>query len=240
MNKTKIEWVVNPDGSQGFTWNPVVGCKHNCWYCYARKLNNRFKWIPNWNDPQYFPNRLIEPFKRKKPATIFVGSMCDLFGDWIQSGIINQVLRVVKACPQHTFQFLTKNSIRYSSFLFPKNCWLGFTVTNNEDLLEIGFIYSSDNKIFVSFEPLFGEIDSIPGDVDWIIIGTLSGPGSKKLQPKKEWIDKMVEQADESGIPIFMKNSLSEIWDRPLIQEFPTGRNRMCIGSGSRMNKRRL
>lgn len=35
MNKTKIEWC---DG----TWNPVTGCLHDCKYCYARKIANRF------------------------------------------------------------------------------------------------------------------------------------------------------------------------------------------------------
>ena len=40
MNKTQIEWVKNPDGSQGFTWNPISGCLNGCDYCYARKLAN--------------------------------------------------------------------------------------------------------------------------------------------------------------------------------------------------------
>lgn len=46
MNRTTIEWVKNPDGTQGYTWNPITGClgpngngKH-CPYCYARKLAN--------------------------------------------------------------------------------------------------------------------------------------------------------------------------------------------------------
>ena len=39
-NATNIEWVLNPDGSQGYTWNPVTGCLNNCGYCYARKLAN--------------------------------------------------------------------------------------------------------------------------------------------------------------------------------------------------------
>ena len=46
MNKTSIEWVKNPDGSQGYTWNPITGClNHNnglCkgggFPCYAYKL----------------------------------------------------------------------------------------------------------------------------------------------------------------------------------------------------------
>lgn len=41
MNKTKIEWCDT-------TWNPVTGCLHNCEYCYARKIANRYKGcIPN-------------------------------------------------------------------------------------------------------------------------------------------------------------------------------------------------
>lgn len=35
MNKTRIEWCDS-------TWNPVTGCYHNCEYCYARKIANRF------------------------------------------------------------------------------------------------------------------------------------------------------------------------------------------------------
>lgn len=35
MNKTKIEWCDS-------TWNPVTGCLHDCEYCYARKIANRF------------------------------------------------------------------------------------------------------------------------------------------------------------------------------------------------------
>jgi protein gp37 len=46
MNRTKIEWVKNPDGSQGYTWNPITGClnhvnglcKGGGFPCYAYKL----------------------------------------------------------------------------------------------------------------------------------------------------------------------------------------------------------
>ena len=30
MNKTPIEWVKNPDGSQGYTSNPITGCLNGC------------------------------------------------------------------------------------------------------------------------------------------------------------------------------------------------------------------
>lgn len=35
MNKSKIEWC-------DYTWNPITGCRHNCPYCYARKMTARF------------------------------------------------------------------------------------------------------------------------------------------------------------------------------------------------------
>ncbi len=48
MNKTKIEWVKNPDGSLGYSWNPLTGClnhvngmcKGGGFPCYAYKLAN--------------------------------------------------------------------------------------------------------------------------------------------------------------------------------------------------------
>lgn len=35
MNKSKIEWCDH-------TWNPITGCRHNCPYCYARRMTARF------------------------------------------------------------------------------------------------------------------------------------------------------------------------------------------------------
>ena len=52
MNKTQIEWVLNPDGSPGFTWNPITGCLNGCDYCYARRLANtrlRERYLANQN-----------------------------------------------------------------------------------------------------------------------------------------------------------------------------------------------
>lgn len=47
MNKTKIEWA-------DYTWNPVTGCLHNCTYCYARRIANRFKgWTDSEGDTHY-------------------------------------------------------------------------------------------------------------------------------------------------------------------------------------------
>ena len=78
MNKTSIEWVKNPDGTQGYTWNPITGCLNGCEYCYARRLaNTRLKerYLANKNIaypvtptsligspfyPRFWPERLKE------------------------------------------------------------------------------------------------------------------------------------------------------------------------------------
>ena len=28
MRATKIEWVTNPHGTRGDTWNPIIGCRN--------------------------------------------------------------------------------------------------------------------------------------------------------------------------------------------------------------------
>jgi len=87
MNKTKIEWT-------NYSWSPVVGCKHGCWYCYAKRMNDRFKWIKKWNEPKFYPERLNEPYKLKKFSKIFVCSMAGLFGDWIPKKWIESVVSI--------------------------------------------------------------------------------------------------------------------------------------------------
>ena len=69
MNKTKIETIKNPDGTQGYSWNPITGCLNGCEYCYARKLaNTRLKerYLANKNHaPTITPNDgiwQVDPF----------------------------------------------------------------------------------------------------------------------------------------------------------------------------------
>lgn len=58
MNHTTIEWVKNPAGTQGYTWNPITGCLNGCPYCYARRLaNGRLK-------PLYQNNKAIAPLPK--------------------------------------------------------------------------------------------------------------------------------------------------------------------------------
>jgi protein gp37 len=56
--------------------------------------------------------KLSEPLRRKAPTMYFVNSMSDLFGEGLTDHQIAAVFGVMAACPQHTFQVLTKRADR--------------------------------------------------------------------------------------------------------------------------------
>ena len=61
---------------------------------------------------------------------------------------------------------------------------------------------------------------------EWIIVGAETGKRKDKVIPKREWIEKLLELCKKANIPLFMKDSLKDIWRESLIQEFPSGLNR--------------
>ena len=243
MNKTKIDWCDS-------TWNPVTGCLHECEYCYARGIANRFGChttpddkvsvvIHPWEDsetgrklpypydfsPTLHKYRLNE-YEGKKGRNIFVCSMADLFGEWVPDSWIEEVFKACEKAPQHNYLFLTKNPKRYEELgekgMLPDspNMWFGFSQTETINKS----LYIPAGNIFVSVEPILKE--TRPCLTDWVIVGAETGRRKDKVIPKREWIEQIVEDCRKYGIPIFMKSSLAEIWGESLIQEFPKGLKR--------------
>ena len=184
MQRTKIDWP-----GLDYTWNPVIGCKGNCSYCYAKRMNTRFRWIPDWNKPQYFPNRLEIPLKVKKPSTWFVGSISDICY-WEHNWIL-ETLEIVNKCPHHTFMFLTKNPLAYYGFKWPENTMQGLTITGTQTChcqCEMLDEMLRCQRPYLSIEPLMGEIkDKLSYRFEIVIVGADTSPGAKP--PEKEWID---------------------------------------------------
>ena len=206
MNKTSIEYVINPDGTPGFNWPIITGCLHRCskLYCYntmkpSSPLNRFFKenrkketgemhfalpeegqW-PYGFDPTYYPYRLEEPMARKKAATIFVANGGDLFGKWVPDEVINYVLTVIRECPQHTFILLTKNFGRLYEFEFSDNCWVGFSETYSA---EIWMEKIKAKTKFVSYEPLHSGYG-----MDWRNCGSGQKDGYRRIAMNEvSWI----------------------------------------------------
>jgi len=216
MNKTKIEWT-------DYSFNPITGCLHGCWYCYAKKLFTRFH---KSFEPIFYPERLKELDKIKKPAKIFVCSVADLFAEWTPITWRNAVLDTIYQ-PKYNhliFQLLTKNPERIPLELEPKkNIWIGATITCQQELVKMGFLVDRWKGIkFVSFEPLLSEVNplllcyDIWKKISWVIIGKLTG--SKKVKLEKHWVKNLIHDCREVNIPIFLKNNLK--WSEK-IQEFP-------------------
>ena len=49
----------------------------------------------------------------------------------------------------------------------------------------------------------------------------MTGPGSRKQQPKREWVEAIVKKAREAGTAVFMKDSLKPIWGDDILREHP-------------------
>lgn len=218
MKKTKIEWCDS-------TLNPVVGCTFGCSYCYAKKLNDRFKFIEDWNRPQFFPERLKQ-LDSKKPKNIFMNSMSDI-ADWGYIAL-NETKKAMQDNPQHNYLFLTKRPIKVSEHFYrysEENVWFGVSVTKSIELDRVRILKNSMGikKHFISFEPLHSHIClSYDDKCDWVIIGAETGNRKGKIIPKKEWIEHIVGFAKFYNIPVFMKDSLVSIMgEKNMLREFP-------------------
>lgn len=209
MNKTNIDWC-------DVSWNPATGCNNGCEYCYAKEIAKRF----SCGDfkPTFHRERLKHPAKVKKPQKVFVCSMADLFGEWVSSETIMEVLDACAKASQHTYLFLTKNPSRYLEFIFPENSWLGFSASTQKAYSDgMDSMKLIRGNKFVSLEPLHEQINIKEG-VDWVIIGAETGKREGKIVPKTTWVHNLIYSLQRSKTPIFLKDNLK--WHEK-IQEFP-------------------
>ena len=176
--KSTIEWTE-------MTWNPVTGCtkvSQGCKNCYANRMALRLKAMGanryrNGFTPTIHEDLVDLPKKWRKPRTIFVNSMSDLFHEDIPVSFIKRVFATMAACPQHTFQVLTKRSKRLRKLgpilIWPSNVWMGVSVENSDVVFRVDDLASVPAKVrFLSCEPLIGPLDNLPlENIHWVIVG---------------------------------------------------------------------
>ena len=199
------------------TWNPVTGCTKvsaGCKNCYAERFSLRLQAMGKSRYRKGFSLALHEdalsvPLLWRSPRMIFVNSMSDLFQEDVPLGFIQQVFAVMVACPQHTFQILTKRphiAAQFASSLeWPQNIWLGTSVENAAVLRRIEYLRTVPAAIrFLSVEPLLGPIPRLPlTGIHWLIVGGESGPGARPIRP--EWVRQIRDRSLARGVPFFFK-----------------------------------
>lgn len=99
--------------SVGWTWNPIAGCTHDCLYCWAKSLTER------WGK-SFEPQIREHFFKDKMPndgSWIFVGSMGDTFCSGVYREWILKLLDFIKNDKSNNLYLLqTKNPRRFEDF----------------------------------------------------------------------------------------------------------------------------
>jgi len=228
MSKTKIEWAEE-------VWNPVVGCtkiSQGCKNCYAEKLHNQrhesykqglLQNIPQYAEPfsriQIIEKRIDQPRRWKRPRTIFVNSVSDLFHEEISDHFqVEAIIQTMIECDWHKFIVLTKRSgimleaLRYffSKRWFPKHVYWGVSIEDQKtayervpDLIEAPI--GNQNR-FLSIEPLLGPISLEPEwleNLGGVIVGGESGPNARPMHPM--WVRSLRDACQSYGVAFMMK-----------------------------------
>lgn len=182
---TAITWT-HGLGFKGETWNPVTGCSKvsaGCRGCYAEELSLRRGWSQKpWTalnaaeNVVLHPERVDRPLRWTKPRMIFVNSMSDMFHELIPYEFTAECFEVMRDCPQHVFQVLTKRPERMREFLLGwydydssdppgtrlsplPNVWMGVSIENRKWVGRADLLRATPAAVrFISAEPLLGPL----------------------------------------------------------------------------------
>ncbi len=225
MRTTEIEWTEH-------TWNPFVGCSIHtagCTNCYAMKQANRiqaFGTVPHYTGVTHKVNgravwsgqlnrssdrAMAKPLTISGGALIFVNSMSDFFHESAEDSWRIEALAIIRRCPQHTFQILTKRPENIGPFLLrsgetlPDNVWMGVTVEHAATVHRIALVRDVPAAVrFISFEPLVGRVGDLDlSGIHWAITGGESGPRARFCNP--EWVREILAWCDLYEVPAFHK-----------------------------------
>lgn len=207
---SSIEWTES-------TWNPVTGCTKispGCKHCYAKRMSERLQAMGQRNYANGFaltlqPHALELPLGWKKPQTIFVNSMSDLFHQDVPLPYIRRVFDVMARAHWHRFQVLTKRAGRLARLAhgldWAPNIWMGVSVESERYRGRIDQLRGTGARVrFLSLEPLLGPLPGLDlGGIDWVIVGGESGPRARPMSP--EWVADLRDQCLRAGVPFFFK-----------------------------------
>ena len=210
MATSSIEWTEA-------TWNPLTGCTKispGCKHCYAERMARRLKGMGSRSYLNGFEltlhDRLLDaPLRMRKPRTIFVNSMSDLFHRDVPLDFIQRVFETMNSASWHRYQVLTKRAERLAALSaeidWRDHVWMGVSVESEDYLDRVDHLRSTDARVkFLSLEPLLGPLERLDlAGIDWVIVGGESGPGSRPMDPA--WVLDIRDRCHEASVPFFFK-----------------------------------
>ncbi len=236
---TGIEWTHLP-GFKGETWNPLRGrlgmwwctkIRPGCAKCYAERFNlfrggpNAQEYKPGLDSFDLHLPTLAKPTRWRKPRSVFVCSMTDLFHPDVPDAWVLRVFEAMSSplCAHHVFMVLSKHgfgrtaadtsrilAMRDAGYLhpWPSNVWLGTSLENDRFRWCLDRLAQVDDAPvrFVSAEPLLSALPDLDlSAVDWMITGLESGPGARTFKGNADAIRDLRDQCGRAGVPFFFK-----------------------------------
>jgi protein gp37 len=222
---SSIEWT-------DATWNPIAGCtpvSAGCRNCYAARLALRLEAMggaagrkyegaaarseqgrPYFTGEIKLDRAAVDlPRRWRLPRIIFVNSMSDMFHERVPVDFIRELFDTMQACPQHTFQVLTKRPQRAAELAdglpWPGNVWLGTSVEADAVIDRVDALRAIPASVrFLSCEPLLGPLRRLDlAGIRWVIVGGESGPGARPM--REEWVVEIKDRCEAAGVPFFFK-----------------------------------
>ena len=186
------------------------GCKH----CYAERMAGRLHAMGaaayrNGFELTLQPQKLDLPLRWRRPQTIFVNSMSDLFHEDVPTDYVRRVFDVMRRASWHRFQVLTKRAERLAELdaelVWAPNIWMGVSVESAAYAWRIDCLRRTRARVrFLSLEPLLGPLEGLHlSGIHWVIVGGESGPGARPMEAP--WVRSVRDQCLRAGVPFFFK-----------------------------------
>ena len=199
------------------TWNPIKGrCLHNCPYCYVKssRAKRYYQGDPYLSEKELKVNLGENNY-------IFVGSMTDMWGDWIPSAWITHILEHCQKYPKNKYLFQSKNPFRFleDAVTFEINAVWGTTIESDKQV-DINVVHNrawclasmpSFYQRMVSIEPIMDfNVNSFVSMLKWIkpsfiVIGADS-KGHNLPEPPAEKIRQLITELEKFTEVICKKN----------------------------------
>jgi len=219
MATTRIDWADK-------VWNPITGCtpiSPGCAHCYAARFAKRLAGRCGYPKRHPFrvtfhPDHLEDPLHWRKPQTVFVCSMGDLFHADVSIAWQESVYETMRLCPRHRFLVLTKRASVMRDRVFNyaeqhhvlENVWHGVSVSMRDEAeSRIPYLLKTPSAgKFVSVEPMLGPVNvtRFVGRFDglsWVVCGGETGPSARHIDAT--WVASLRLQCWEADIPFWFK-----------------------------------